>query len=229
MPWLSITVNCIMEADRLDQRPAFPFILSEVDMNPFTESTVALPLSETPSNAANDKTLQENRPDSKAPAPERRPAPQGAREGRMPLRHPRAARLARRRARGLAAGGQAGAPGHQGSALQARWSSGLRKAVKAVTGLALAMALPAAWAVDVNSADAQQLETITGIGPKTAQVIIEERARGGSFESFDDLVERVKGIGPKKAQSLQAAGLTVGQASPAQSHAAPAAQRKAAK
>ena len=197
-------------------------------MNPFTESTVALPLSETPSDAANDKAPQEIKAGSKAPASERRPSPPGTREGRMPLRHPRAARLARRRARGLAAGGQAGAPGHQGRALRAMWSSGLRRVVKAVTGLALALAVPAAWAVDVNSADAQQLETITGIGPKTAQVIIEERTRGGSFESFDDLAERVKGIGPKKAQSLQAAGLTVGQASP-QKNAAPAAQRKAGK
>src|SRR3546814_10253172 len=43
-----------------------------------------------------------------------------------------------------------------------------------------------------------------------AQVIIEERARGGRYESLDDLSDRVKGIGPKKAAAMQASGLTVG-------------------
>lgn len=91
----------------------------------------------------------------------------------------------------------------------------------------LALSLPAAWAVNANSATAQQLESISGIGPKTAQVIIDERNRGGSFESFDDLAERVKGIGPKKARALQAAGLTVGHAAKAEPGKATSAQRKA--
>jgi len=63
------------------------------------------------------------------------------------------------------------------------------------------------WAVDVNQATQEQLQTISGIGPKTAQTIIEERNRGGSFASFEDLSARVKGIGAKRAQALQAAGL----------------------
>lgn len=78
-------------------------------------------------------------------------------------------------------------------------------------GLAAGLILsPAALAVDVNAATQAQLESVRGIGPKTAQVILEERARGGKFESFEDLTERVKGIGPKKAVTLQASGLTVG-------------------
>lgn len=64
-------------------------------------------------------------------------------------------------------------------------------------------------AVDVNAATAAQLEGVRGIGPKTAQIIVDERARGGRFESFDDLSDRVKGIGPAKVATLQAAGLTV--------------------
>ncbi len=64
-------------------------------------------------------------------------------------------------------------------------------------------------AVDVNAASVDQLESVRGIGPKTAQVIVAERARGGRFESFDDLSDRVKGIGPAKVATLQAAGLTV--------------------
>lgn len=67
-----------------------------------------------------------------------------------------------------------------------------------------------AFAIDVNAATQEQLRELRGIGPKTAQVIIEERTRGGRYESLDDLSDRVKGIGPKKAAALQASGLTVG-------------------
>ncbi|MFW7343571.1 DUF655 domain-containing protein [Pollutimonas sp. H1-120] len=70
-----------------------------------------------------------------------------------------------------------------------------------------------AFAIDVNAATQEQLRELRGIGPKTAQVIIEERARGGRYESLDDLSDRVKGIGPKKAAALQASGLTVGSGS----------------
>jgi competence protein ComEA len=69
-------------------------------------------------------------------------------------------------------------------------------------------AMPA-HALDVNSATAEQLTGIRGVGPKTADVIIKERERGGRFESLEDLSDRVRGIGPKKAQALQAAGLRV--------------------
>ena len=76
----------------------------------------------------------------------------------------------------------------------------------AAAGMALAAAT--ASAVDVNSATAQQLESVSGIGPSTARTIVQERERAGAFESLDDLAERVRGIGPKKAKALQAAGLT---------------------
>lgn len=85
-----------------------------------------------------------------------------------------------------------------------------RPALSALSLAAGLMLAPAAQAVDVNAATQAQLESVRGIGPKTARVILEERARGGRFESFEDLAERVKGIGPKKAVTLQASGLTVG-------------------
>lgn len=75
--------------------------------------------------------------------------------------------------------------------------------------LAAVMAPGMAHAVDVNSATHEQLRGVRGIGPKTAQIIIEERTRGGKYESFEDLSDRVKGIGPKKVASLQASGLTL--------------------
>ncbi|MPS79118.1 MAG: DUF655 domain-containing protein [Achromobacter sp.] len=76
---------------------------------------------------------------------------------------------------------------------------------------ALGFASTDARAVDVNQASAQQLETIRGIGPRTAEIIINERERGGRFDSFEDLADRVRGIGEKKAQALKAAGLQVGE------------------
>jgi len=98
----------------------------------------------------------------------------------------------------------------------------------------LGFAAPEARALDVNQASAQQLETIRGIGPRTAEIIINERERGGRFDSFEDLAERVRGIGEKKAKALEAAGLQVGEgdaaanAAGAGAAAAPAAAAPAA-
>jgi competence protein ComEA len=87
----------------------------------------------------------------------------------------------------------------------------------------LGVAAPPAQAVDINQATAAQLEGLRGIGPRTADIIVRERERGGRFESLDDLSERVRGIGQKKAQALQAAGLTIGAAGVAPKSAAAAA------
>lgn len=64
-------------------------------------------------------------------------------------------------------------------------------------------------AMDVNQASSAELQTLPGIGSKTAEAIIEERERGGAFTSLEDLSDRVKGIGPKKREALQEAGLMV--------------------
>lgn len=69
-------------------------------------------------------------------------------------------------------------------------------------------------AVDLNQANMAELRQIKGIGPKTAERIIEERMRAGPFDSLQDLSDRVKGIGPKRLLSLEAAGLKVDLASP---------------
>lgn len=65
-------------------------------------------------------------------------------------------------------------------------------------------------ALDLNTATMQDLQSLNGIGPKTAAMIVDERTRGGKFSSLSDLSDRVRGIGPKRAAALQAAGLTVG-------------------
>lgn len=65
------------------------------------------------------------------------------------------------------------------------------------------------WAVDVNTATADQLQQIKGIGAKTAERIVAERSRG-PFESLEHLSERLSGIGPKTIVKLKAAGLCAG-------------------
>lgn len=94
-------------------------------------------------------------------------------------------------------------------------SDGPRASRRAIARVALGMLAGAAGhtpavAVDVNVATQAQLVSVRGIGPRTAQIIIDERRRGGPYESFDDLADRVKGIGASKAGRLQAAGLTIG-------------------
>lgn len=48
--------------------------------------------------------------------------------------------------------------------------------------------------ININTADAWLLEALPGIGPSTAEAIIEYRTANGPFESIDGLKE-VKGIG----------------------------------
>lgn len=49
--------------------------------------------------------------------------------------------------------------------------------------------------VNINTASAEQLENIKGIGSKKAQAIVQYRKNNGSFTSVSDLTH-VKGIGP---------------------------------
>jgi len=77
--------------------------------------------------------------------------------------------------------------------------------------LVLLMALYAAMAfaaVDVNSADATQLDGVKGIGPAIAGKITAERKKA-PFKDWDDLIGRVSGIGEKTAVKLSENGLTV--------------------
>jgi competence protein ComEA len=69
-----------------------------------------------------------------------------------------------------------------------------------------------AQALDLNTATAEQLTDLRGVGPRTAQIIVQERNRAGPFESLEDLSDRVRGIGLKRLQTLQAAGLRVSKA-----------------
>ena len=60
-----------------------------------------------------------------------------------------------------------------------------------------------AWAgVNVNSADAEALKTLPGIGDAKAAAIIAYRSEHGAFASVDDLAN-VSGIGPATVEKLR--------------------------
>lgn len=51
--------------------------------------------------------------------------------------------------------------------------------------------------VNINTADAERLATLKGIGPALSQRIIEYREQNGAFKSIDE-IKNVRGIGEKK-------------------------------
>jgi competence protein ComEA len=55
-------------------------------------------------------------------------------------------------------------------------------------------------AVNINSADAQGLAKLKGIGPKKAEAIVAFRKANGPFKTIDQLAD-VKGIGPKTVEA----------------------------
>jgi competence protein ComEA len=56
--------------------------------------------------------------------------------------------------------------------------------------------------VSLGSATAEQLDTLPGIGPVTAQKIIDWRTAHGPFRSVDAL-DDVPGIGPARIEQLR--------------------------
>ncbi len=56
--------------------------------------------------------------------------------------------------------------------------------------------------ININKANAQDLESVPGIGPSTAEKIVTYRNENGKFSSIDDL-KNVTGIGEKKFESIK--------------------------
>jgi competence ComEA-like helix-hairpin-helix protein len=69
--------------------------------------------------------------------------------------------------------------------------------------------------VNINTATSEQLQTVPGIGPSTAQKILQMRKSYGPFKSVDDLLA-VRGLGQKRLDKMRKY-LTVGKASPPKS------------
>lgn len=55
--------------------------------------------------------------------------------------------------------------------------------------------------VNINTASSEELQTLSGVGPSTAQKIIAEREANGPFASPED-IQRVSGIGEKKYAAI---------------------------
>jgi competence protein ComEA len=60
----------------------------------------------------------------------------------------------------------------------------------------------AAGPVHLNTATVEQLDELPGIGPVTAQKIVEYREQHGAFSSVDDL-DAIPGIGPARLEQLR--------------------------
>jgi competence ComEA-like helix-hairpin-helix protein len=58
----------------------------------------------------------------------------------------------------------------------------------------------------------EELQQVPGIGPSTAQKILQARKSYGAFKSVDDL-QAIQGIGPKRLEKMRKY-LTVGKAAP---------------
>ena len=93
----------------------------------------------------------------------------------------------------------------------------IARTLAALLGLVLAGAptvcakkKPPAKPVNINMANSEELQQVPGIGPVTAEKIIQMRKSYGSFKSVDDLLA-IKGIGKKRLDKMRKY-LTVGKA-----------------
>jgi competence protein ComEA len=79
-----------------------------------------------------------------------------------------------------------------------------KRAPPAAAGSAAAEpgAAPAAGPIHLNTATAEQLDELPGVGPVTAQKIIDYREQHGAFSSVDDL-DAIPGIGPARLEQLR--------------------------
>jgi competence ComEA-like helix-hairpin-helix protein len=64
--------------------------------------------------------------------------------------------------------------------------------------------------ININTATSEQLQEVPGIGPATAEKILQMRKSYGAFKSVDDLLS-IKGIGKKRLDKMRKY-LTVGKA-----------------
>jgi competence protein ComEA len=102
------------------------------------------------------------------------------------------------------AGGLAARAERAGVNLAAPVSDGQQVLVptRGVGVAASAGSAPAAGPVSLSSATAEQLDTLPGVGPVTAQKIVAYREQHGAFHSVDEL-DAISGIGPARIADLK--------------------------
>ena len=72
---------------------------------------------------------------------------------------------------------------------------------------------PPTQPVNINTATSAQLQLVPGIGPSTAEKILQMRKSYGAFKSVNDLMA-IRGIGPKRLEKMRKY-LTVGKSAAA--------------
>ena len=102
------------------------------------------------------------------------------------------------------ADGFAGAANQDAINLAARLSDGQQVVVPGAGGAAASSAPGQSGPISLGSATPEQLDQIEGIGPVTAQKIVEFRDQHGGLSSIEQLDE-VDGIGPSTMQTLRSA------------------------
>ncbi|THF75025.1 ComEA family DNA-binding protein [Cohnella fermenti] len=100
---------------------------------------------------------------------------------------------------GQAAAPLPGSPGAEANSGAA--SAGTAAAAPAAAPVAVPVAAPDNR-LDLNSATAEQLDSLKGIGPSKAQAIVAYRAEHGAFRSVEELL-KVNGIGEKLLAGLR--------------------------
>jgi competence protein ComEA len=103
-----------------------------------------------------------------------------------------------------AAGGPTAAANLQAVALASKIVDGQRVYVPAVGESVTTDTVPAPppAPLDLNQATVEQLDALPGVGPTTAQAIVDYRSRHGPFTSVDDLLQ-VRGIGAAKLDGFR--------------------------
>ena len=61
---------------------------------------------------------------------------------------------------------------------------------------------PPAHLLDLNAANVKELQQVPGIGPKTAQAIVDFRHKSGPFRRVEDLLA-IKGISQRKLDKMR--------------------------
>ncbi|MEI8028278.1 MAG: helix-hairpin-helix domain-containing protein [Comamonadaceae bacterium] len=95
---------------------------------------------------------------------------------------------------------------------------------KILTLLVMLCAAACFAAVDVNKANAAELDSIKGIGPAISTRILDERKKS-NFKDWSDFISRIKGIGESNAAKFSSQGLTVNGATFKGATAAPTAKK----
>jgi competence protein ComEA len=93
-----------------------------------------------------------------------------------------------------------------------------------LVALSSATKKPPAQPVNINTADSTQLQLVPGIGPSTAEKILQMRKSYGAFKSINDPMA-IRGLGPKRLEKMRKY-LTVGKPASAAPNAAQPASAK---